>query len=153
MLYRKLWSDSESLTVLSCFYAMVRALTAFAEEREGDGSHVGDVDEAKIAALRSMIDYVQQHYHQRVTLAQIAAAGCVGRTQCAVLFHDMVGQSPIEFVNDVRVRAGAELLATTQLPVAEIAVRVGFSRSSFFARVFQRYMHVTPSAYRRSMRR
>lgn len=153
MLYRKLWSDSESLTVLSCFYAMVRALTAFAEEREGDGSRVGGVDEAKIAALRSMIDYVQQHYHQRVTLAQIAAAGCVGRTQCAVLFHDMVGQSPIEFVNDVRVRAGAELLATTQLPVAEIAVRVGFSRSSFFARVFQRYMHVTPSAYRRSMRR
>lgn len=153
MLYRKLWSDSESLTVLSCFYAMIRALTAFAEEREGDGSHVGGVDEAKIAALRSMIDYVQQHYHQRVTLAQIAAAGCVGRTQCAVLFHNMVGQSPIEFVNDVRVRAGAELLATTQLPVAEIAVRVGFSRSSFFARVFQRYMHVTPSAYRRSMRR
>lgn len=43
----------------------------------------------KLPRWRSMIDYVQQHYHQRVTLAQIAAAGCVGRTQCAVLFHDM----------------------------------------------------------------
>ena len=67
------------------------------------------------------------------------------------IFHEMVDQTPIEFVNDVRMRAGAEMLDTTSMPVSDIAKKLGFSSSTFFTRTFKQYMHTTPTAYRRNM--
>ena len=75
----------------------------------------------KIAILSKMIDYVQHNYVRQITLEEIASAGSVGRTKCAQIFHEMVDQTPIEFVNDVRMRAGAEMLDTTSMPVSDIA--------------------------------
>lgn len=64
----------------------------------------------RIVTLRKMIDYVQRYYVRPITLKQIASAGSVGRTTCASIFRESLNQSPIEFVNDVRVRAAANLL-------------------------------------------
>ncbi|NMN02218.1 AraC family transcriptional regulator [Bifidobacterium panos] len=143
-------NDTASLTVLSCFYAILHELTTIAQER-GDGTAERIKRHPHVATLAMMVDFVQQHYVHQITLAQIAAAGSVGRTTCAAIFRELLGQTPIEFVNDVRVRAAAELLATTQLPVSAIATQTGFSSSSFFTRTFRRLMHITPLSYRNGM--
>ena len=145
----KLKDDTASLTVLSCFYTMVRELTAIAGEHGKNGSSKYDRKNPKIAILSKMIDYVQHNYVRPITLEEIASAGSVGRTKCAQIFHEMVDQTPIEFVNDVRMRAGAEMLDTTSMPVSDIAKKLGFSSSTFFTRTFKQYMHTTPTAYRR----
>ena len=147
----KLKDDTASLTVLSCFYTMVRELTAIAGEHGKNGSSKYDRKNPKIAILSKMIDYVQHNYVRQITLEEIASAGSVGRTKCAQIFHEMVDQTPIEFVNDVRMRAGAEMLDTTSMPVSDIAKKLGFSSSTFFTRTFKQYMHTTPTAYRRNM--
>lgn len=145
--------DSASLSVLSCFYAMLRELTAIAHERSDDGTAERIKRHPHVSTLAMMVDFVQRHYVHQITLAQIAASGSVGRTTCAVIFRELLGQTPIEFVNDVRIRAAAELLATTQLPIASIAEQTGFSSPSFFTRTFRRLMHTTPMAYRNGMLR
>lgn len=147
----KLKDDTASLTVLSCFYTMVRELTAIASEHGKNGSSKYDRKNPKIAILSKMIDYVQHNYVRQITLEEIASAGSVGRTKCAQIFHEMVDQTPIEFVNDVRMRVGAEMLDTTSMPVSDIAKKLGFSSSTFFTRTFKQYMHTTPTAYRRNM--
>lgn len=130
---------------------MVRELTAIAGEHGKNGSSKYDRKNPKIAILSKMIDYVQHNYVRQITLEEIASAGSVGRTKCAQIFHEMVDQTPIEFVNDVRMRAGAEMLDTTSMPVSDIAKKLGFSSSTFFTRTFKQYMHTTPTAYRRNM--
>lgn len=60
-----------------------------------------------------------------------------------------VGQTPTEFVNGLRVRNAAALLATTHLELAEIAERCGFESLSYFHRQFHRRMGIPPLAYRR----
>lgn len=145
--------DTASLTVLSCFYAILHELTAIAQERNDDGTAERIKWHLHVATLATMVDFVQRHYVHQITLAQIAAAGSVGRTTCATIFRELLGQTPIEFVNDVRIRAAAELLATTQLPIATIAAQTGFSSASFFTRTFRRLMHITPLAYRNGMLR
>ena len=102
----------------------------------------------RIVTLRKMIDYVQRYYVRPITLKQIASAGSVGRTTCASIFRESLNQSPIEFVNDVRVRAAANLLVTSSLPIATVAKQTGFSSASFFSRTFHRFMGVTPITYR-----
>ena len=136
-----LTDDTEALTVLSCFYAVVRDILAIA------GSHcaTSTAPHPRIVTLRKMIDYVQRYYVRPITLKQIASAGSVGRTTCASIFRESLNQSPIEFVNDVRVRAAANLLVTSSLPIATVAKQTGFSSASFFSRTFHRFMGVTPS--------
>ncbi len=125
-----LTDDTEALTVLSCFYAVVRDILAIA------GSHcaTSTAPHPRIVTLRKMIDYVQRYYVRPITLKQkIASAGSVGRTTCASIFRESLNQSPIEFVNDVRVRAAANLLVTSSLPIATVAKQTGFSSASFFS--------------------
>lgn len=81
-------------------------------------------------------------------MEQIAESGAVGRTACAAIFRELLNQTPIEFVNDVRVRSAANLLTATQLPIATIASRTGFSSTSYFTRTFRHIMHITPLRYR-----
>lgn len=139
-----LTDNTEALTVLSCFYAVVRDILAIA------GSHcaTSTAPHPRIVTLRKMIDYVQRYYVRPITLKQIASAGSVGRTTCASIFRESLNQSPIEFVNDVRVRAAANLLVTSSLPIATVAKQTGFSSASFFSRTFHRFMGVTPITYR-----
>jgi len=96
---------------------------------------------------------VQQHYVASDHVGADRGGRIVGRTTCTAIFRELLGQTPIEFVNDVRVRAAAELLTTTQLPIATIAAQTGFSSASFFTRTFRRLMHITPLAYRNGMLR
>lgn len=60
-----------------------------------------------------------------------------------------LGQSPTEFVNDLRVRNATALLATTHLELPEIADRCGFESLSYFHRQFRRRTGMPPLAYRR----
>ncbi|MGV3614836.1 MAG: helix-turn-helix domain-containing protein [Fimbriimonas sp.] len=60
-----------------------------------------------------------------------------------------VGQSPTEFINDLRVRNATALLSTTHLDLGEIAERCGFESLSYFHRQFRRRVGMPPLAYRR----
>lgn len=140
--------DMESLTVLSCFYQMIRELTMAARDRGNNGMTVPSVRHSHVIALGMMCDFVRRQYTRQITLEQIAESGAVGRTACAAIFRELLNQTPIEFVNDVRVRSAANLLTATQLPIATIASRTGFSSTSYFTRTFRHIMHITPLRYR-----
>ena len=45
-----------------------------------------------------------------------------------------------------------ELLRTTNLPVSEVAGRVGYAEAKYFVEVFHRSEGVTPLSYRRKMK-
>jgi two-component system cell cycle response regulator len=55
--------------------------------------------------------------------------------------------SPLEFINIIRLKRSAELLASGEYKIYEIAAMVGFSSQSNFARNFQRQFNMTPSEY------
>ncbi|PKV49248.1 signal transduction histidine kinase [Aquimarina sp. MAR_2010_214] len=55
-----------------------------------------------------------------------------------------------EFIKLIRVDAAAELLRNTNLPVNEIAMKVGFDNQRYFSTVFKEMKHSTPTQYRES---
>jgi AraC-like DNA-binding protein len=61
-----------------------------------------------------------------------------------------VGMTPISYLNRYRVNQAKILLRESEKSVTEIAMTVGFSDSSYFARVFRRQMGVSPDVYRRA---
>jgi methylphosphotriester-DNA--protein-cysteine methyltransferase len=64
-------------------------------------------------------------------------------------FKVATGLAVIDYLQNLRIEAGKELLETTRTPVDEISADVGYTDSSFFRRLFRRLVGLTPMAYRR----
>lgn len=103
-----------------------------------------------LTLIRRMMGFIQNHYAERITLADIAAAGAVGESKCCRLFARYLRQSPIAFLNQQRLLESAKLLRETDLPLGEIAEKAGFGGGSYFAESFKKWAGCSPSAYRKA---
>lgn len=54
----------------------------------------------------------------------------------------------MEYLTAYRIERAVELLQQTDIPVREIAVRVGYTDANYFTKVFKRHLGVTPTEYR-----
>lgn len=85
--------------------------------------------------------------HSVDSLASVAA---MSRASFAEHFSRAFQQGPIDFLQKVRLKTGARLLATTQLPLKVIARSVGYAGATPFSRAFRAAYGVDPLSYRSS---
>lgn len=103
--------------------------------------------------LRELIEYIQQHYAEQLTIEQLAEKMGYSKTHFMTIFKQQTGTSCLEFVIQIRLKAAIELLNNTLKPVVEIAHQVGFNNLSNFNRQFKHYYHTTPTLYRKQLRK
>lgn len=115
--------------------------------RQAEAEQIKNVEEVNIQ--KEMVSYIYEHYGEKITLKDIAAAGHVSRNKCCEMFRHYIGQSPVDFLNSYRLRKGGSLLEGTQKTVAEIAFLCGFNHLSYFAKQFAKLYGCTPREYRR----
>lgn len=82
------------------------------------------------------------------TVASLAAVAGMSRTSFAGRFQAAYGETPLDFVQRVRLRHASTLLRTTALPVKVIAAAVGYASRSHFSRAFHAAYGVDPRGYR-----
>jgi len=99
-----------------------------------------------------MLTYIQEHYAEKVTLEQIAAAACISTRECLRCFNGCIHQSPMEYLMEYRIGAATRLLEKTSLSVTEIAIRTGWGSSAYFSKIFRKFRGVSPKDYRKSLR-
>jgi len=137
------------LNVLEQVYRLLRLL-------DGQGDIRRNIDDAasaeRVRSMQTMLKYVQEHYAERVTLDDIAAAGAMCRSKCSYLFRQVLQQTAIEYVQSVRLQKSCDLLTDTELSMTEIASRCGFSGASYFVELFHQQFGVTPRRYRALLR-
>ena len=63
-------------------------------------------------------------------------------------FRAATGYAPIDYVQTLRIEEAKQLLESTDQPVDDIGVAVGYEDPTFFRRLFKRSTGVTPSRYR-----
>ncbi len=96
------------------------------------------------AAIEKVIDQPGQRYSLEI-LADMCA---MSRSTFAAQFKESFGRSPMDFVTEVRLRAGARMLANSDQPVKAIAGQVGYESRSHFSHAFQEFFGMGPSEYR-----
>ncbi len=102
----------------------------------------------RLSALRDMVGFVQRHYGEKITLAQIARAGSASESTCYALFRRHLRQTPGGYLTRYRLEKSMDLLRQPGLSVTEVALAVGFSSPSYYAESFRKHMGLTPTAYR-----
>ncbi len=99
--------------------------------------------------LAQSIRIMEQHIDTPLTVHDIAGRiGCSIRT-VEVLFRRLAQCSPAAYYLSLRLQAARRLVTDTRLPMAEIAVRTGFSSIASLSRAFRRQFGQAPSAARR----
>ena len=81
---------------------------------------------------------------------QVAAERGMSRSHFSHHFRASTGLSPARYMTEVRVQEAARALLATRAPLKQIATEWGFANPTHFGRVFRRFQHVSPAAYRRS---
>ncbi|MEA2593995.1 MAG: hypothetical protein QOF01_464 [Thermomicrobiales bacterium] len=93
-------------------------------------------------------EYVDAHFRDDLTIAEIAAAVCASPAHLQRSFRAGTGVSLIRYVHQLRLRRAADLLRTSNRSVTEVALAVGFADPSYFARLFRREYGVAPASFR-----
>ena len=85
---------------------------------------------------------------QDVSLDQAAEAMGMSAFYFSRFFRTSYNQTVLEYLTAYRIDRAVELLQQTDIPVREIAVRVGYTDANYFTKVFKRHLGVTPTEYR-----
>lgn len=97
---------------------------------------------AAIARMESQLDAPEP-------TAQIAAALNLSPRRFETLFRQNLGQTPGAYALQLRLSAARRLITDTRHPLADIALRTGFTSASTLSRAFQRHFGTAPSHLRR----
>lgn len=90
--------------------------------------------------------FIEAHFDEPVTLAQLAELSALSVSRFATVFRQQFGLSPYRYLCGLRVqRAQALLLAG--LPGSTVAAEVGFFDQSHLGRHFKQFCGMTPSAF------
>jgi AraC-like DNA-binding protein len=88
--------------------------------------------------VRRLVATIAKDPSRAWTLDEMAQFCGLGRTQLASVFREQTGDSPIRFINRLRVRNACRLLRGTNRSITHIALECGFGTSQYFAQVFKR---------------
>ena len=100
------------------------------------------------AGLARALEAIFERPSEPFTVESLASIAGMSRSTFAAHFNRTLGQTPMSLLRSARLRRGRELLATTNLPVAQIARSTGFSSRSNFSQAFRVAYGVDPSGFR-----
>lgn len=98
---------------------------------------------------KNMVSYIYQHYTEKLSLSDIAAAGSICRSKCCIIFKRYLLQSPIDFLNAYRLEVSCGLLKDPSVSITQVALACGFNHLSYYSKLFLRSYACTPREYRR----
>ena len=101
-----------------------------------------------LRSLQRAREYVHAHFSENLTLARVARAAGVHPVYLGQIFRQEFGETLGEYLNRIRVRAAAAMLANSDLPLTAVAVDLGFYDQSHFTRVFRQLTGATPGTFR-----
>ncbi len=98
--------------------------------------------------LKQIQDYIEEHLAEDIAIEAMAALVPMSQFHFARAFKAATGETPHKYLIQRRMERAKVLLTVTQLAIAEVAYRVGFSNQSHFTTHFRKATGVTPKDYR-----
>lgn len=121
--------------------AMERLLVEIKRSRPEDSGHLDD-------RIAKVLRWLPSALSRPLSLEVLARVAGLSGSRFAHLFRQQTGESPMTYVERLRLERARRLLLATDAPVASIAVQVGYSNAFHFATRFRRRYGLPPTALR-----
>jgi len=108
-------------------------------------------DGIKDQRIHKVIKHIRSNITKDLRLEDLAKIACMSKEHLIRKFKETTGTTPLEYAIDYRLERVQLMLVTTDMPVSEIAVTLGYTDSSYLSRLFKKNLGVTPMEYRRKL--
>jgi len=105
--------------------------------------------EHRYGRIRRVLQYIEQHYDQPLTLELLADQAGVSARNLCLLFRDVLHMRPFWYVNTVRInRCKQLLLEDRKRSISDIACQCGFTNICYFNQTFRTIAGMSPTQFR-----
>ena len=139
-LHRELWSEDRISSL--CIEGLALELIAEIARRRIRAPR-------NARSLQQAIEYLRANFKESPTLQQVAEAAGVHPVHLAREFRRKQGLTVGEYIRKLRVDFACQELVRSTQPIADIAMKAGFSDHSHMTRVFHRQTGLTPTEFRK----
>lgn len=101
-------------------------------------------------SMERSLAYMENHFNEKITTELLAEMAGVSRSHYSILFKQMTGFSPNEYLSKLRVHRAKELIIGSTLSLRDIALKVGYKDEFYLSRRFKHQTGESPSSYSRS---
>ena len=143
--YRREGAASAAMMTALMNQCLIEVLRRVSEENEVL-PWLSALDDPRLArVIQTILDQPEQSH----TLDSLAEIAHMSRSTFIRHFEKCFGRTPMDYLRDVRLRRGAQLLQTTGHSVDGITGKVGFSSRSHFSKAFQEQFGISPMEFRK----
>ena len=104
-----------------------------------------DKRKKRLERLNTVLNYIQSNYQEQISNQELADVIHLSEDRFNHLFKESMGMSPLQYMNELRLKKAMSLLKKREYSMSEIADRVGFTDYNHFGRQFRKYYGCAPS--------
>lgn len=134
--------DTEEITML-----LLQLLSCFGT---GENPLIQPKERRRLRYSEQIMNWIEEHYQEEVNLEQLAAETHLSKSYISRVFHQETGGRLVDYLTARRIKQACRLLSTTDMPVEQIGIAVGFPNAPYFNQLFKRVLGITPLKYRKS---
>ena len=132
--------DGDSLEAYALFYKLLKRLLPCMKKSEL----------AFDKTLALAIEYITSNFNRDFSVGEVARACCVSESALYHLFQRELGQTPVRFLNSIRINVAIEYLENTKYSIATVSNLVAFRSENHFRKVFFEITGTTPLKFRKN---
>lgn len=102
--------------------------------------------------LQFVIHFIHEHLTDKILINQLCRKAYLSRNHFFRWFREQFGVTPLEYINQQRIKLAKQLLAEQQRSVTNISALCGFTDVNYFVRIFKKAEGITPGAYQGCMK-
>lgn len=106
-------------------------------------------EDARITPVRTALLHIYSHYAEPLTVSGLAGLCCLSESHFRRIFKEIIGISPLEYLQHYRIQHACHLILQDRIPLNETAKQVGYQTLSSFNRQFRQYTGLSPSAWKK----
>jgi len=103
--------------------------------------------------IRKTREFIRANYKKKIRLIDISKAVYLSPYYLSHIFKKETGSTLLEYLTKVRIEESKYLLENTQWNTTRISFEVGYSDQSYFCKAFKKSESISPSDYRKRMKR
>lgn len=104
----------------------------------------------RVESVKTALLFIEENYHNKIYISDLARQVNLNEQYFCRLFKKAIGHSPIEYVNEYRIRQAKRLLEETDLQVTEVCLECGFNNLGNFIQEFRKRTGTTPLQYKKN---
>ncbi len=102
----------------------------------------------RVESLKKVLTYIRENYKEKIYIQDLADQVHMNEQYFCRFFKKSIGRTPMEYINEYRIKQAMRLLEETDLPVTEVCLECGYNNLGNFLRAFKKYTETTPLKYR-----